>query len=315
MFFEDKSEASPLKYVFRFEQNENGGMYMYNIERGVYANNFPTGDYAFAKGLDMSAAKQVTIANMGKGNIVSIQPSEQEMMHAREYDSSIVGYNDTDNTSASAWKIEEVKDITDLSHSVTIGSAGWSTLYLGYDATIPNDVTAYIVSETTDSKAMLTEVEGVIPANTAVMLQGEAKTYNFAVADASATVADDLVNALEGTGITINVKPADGATPYVLSKLDGIVGFYEATLNKTDSDGIANAAFQNNAFKAYLPVSATPLTARVLIFNFGDGTETGIEAVEGSDPSNGATIYDLSGRRVQNVQKGIYILNGKKVIK
>ncbi len=43
-----------------------------------------------------------------------------------------------------------------------------------------------------------------------------------------------------------------------------------------------------------------------------DGT-TGITSVEGTEAASDAAIYDLSGRRVQNPAKGIYIVNGKKV--
>ena len=50
--------------------------------------------------------------------------------------------------------------------------------------------------------------------------------------------------------------------------------------------------------------------AQALRFNFGE--TTGIEGViEGTNAN--AVIFDLSGRRVAKMQKGIYIVNGKKV--
>ena len=81
------------------------------------------------------------------------------------------------------------------------------------------------------------------------------------------------------------------------------IGFYAAKLT--------NDKFQNNAGKAYLPASAVTAGARFLSFDFG--TETAIESVESVE--NNAVVYDLSGRRVQKAQKGLYIVNGAKVIK
>ena len=45
-----------------------------------------------------------------------------------------------------------------------------------------------------------------------------------------------------------------------------------------------------------------------------NGTTTGVESVESSNNAPQA-IYDLTGRRVSKAEKGIYIINGKKVIK
>ena len=73
-----------------------------------------------------------------------------------------------------------------------------------------------------------------------------------------------------------------------------------------------NTAFLNNGFKAYLPKPAGS-NSRFLVFDFG-GTETAIEGIEAEGTAN-AVVYDLAGRRVQNAQKGVFIVNGKVVVK
>ena len=95
---------------------------------------------------------------------------------------------------------------------------------------------------------------------------------------------------------------------YVLSKSTSGVGFYKAALNQAEG-----TAFKNNANKAYLPIEEAS-EANVLRFFFGD-SETAIESVEGEDENAKAVVYDLAGRRVQNAQKGVFIVNGKVVIK
>ena len=43
--------------------------------------------------------------------------------------------------------------------------------------------------------------------------------------------------------------------------------------------------------------------------------ETGIDELKGENGTEKSALYDLSGRRVQKAQKGIYIQNGKVVVK
>ena len=63
------------------------------------------------------------------------------------------------------------------------------------------------------------------------------------------------------------------------------------------------------AFRAYLKVKNANADVKLFI----DGIETGISEINGTAVENGA-IYNLAGQRVSNAQKGIYIVNGKKVV-
>lgn len=63
---------------------------------------------------------------------------------------------------------------------LTVTSAGASTLVLPYDATIPNGVKAYTLTNTEgEATAIATELTGSIPANTPVLINAAAGTYNF----------------------------------------------------------------------------------------------------------------------------------------
>ena len=92
---------------------------------------------------------------------------------------------------------------------------------------------------------------------------------------------------------------ADGSQ-YVLAAKDGVVGFYQA----------AAGSFINRG-KGYLEMTAP--TVKVYYLTTGD--ETGIaETMTDEVLKADGAIYDLSGRRVEKLQKGIYIVNGKKVV-
>lgn len=63
-------------------------------------------------------------------------------------------------------------------------------------------------------------------------------------------------------------------------------------------------------FRAYLPVDgSTAESSFRLVF----GMPTGIDTID-SQPAQEQTVYDLSGRRVEHAGKGLYIVNGKKVM-
>lgn len=289
--------------VFQFVPASEGTFYLFNVERGAYLNTAKHHGYGQnSAGVDIAEAKSVTIANLGKENQVSITPQGGATLHHDANYATVVAWTGGVD-SRSAWKIVEVEDMSALSHSVNITDAGWATLVLGCNTTIPADVKAYAVSAVGDGYATLKEVTGTIPANEAVLLNADAGTYEFKYAEGATAVESNL---LEGTVFDANIA----ANAYVLSAQGepAVVGFYEAQLNLEE-----NTKFKNNAFKAYLPAT-TAAESRFFVFNFGDDNATAIEGIEAENTAD-AVVYDLAGRRVQKAQKGLYIVNGKKVIK
>ena len=179
--------------------------------------------------------------------------------------------------------------------AVTISKAGYSTIYLPFDAVLPEGLTAYAVTATSATSATMTALEG-IKANNGAILKGEPSTKY--VLTAGTVNSDWSGNLLEGS-VTDTMVSGEA---YVLGTVNNVTGFYKAELT--------NGKFKNNAGRAYLPVEAG---ARFLSFDFG--TETDIDEVNTENGNVDTVIYDLSGRRVQKAQKGLYIVNGVKVIK
>ena len=170
----------------------------------------------------------------------------------------------------------------------------WSTFYQPYPVDLPEGVNAYIVTAAASDYVTLTRFEGTIPENTAVILNngepmGEAVDVDFST------------NLLKGTTVDTYIDEE----AYVLSKVDGEVGFYKAEM--------VDGTWLNNATKAYLPASAVPNKSAAFYGFDWDGT-TGISEVKG-ESGNVKGIYDLTGRRVEAITApGIYVVNGKKVL-
>lgn len=241
-------------------------------------------------------------------------PVTQVINAGETYTLTISVYNVT-NGAGMYYGLAEVSLIEP--YTLTVGEAGYATLMLGYNAQIPEGVTCY-KANVDGTRAVLTEITsnvvGGLDANTAVLVEAENNDEGYTFEpyeDGGRQIhPSDEVNTNEGNQLlgTLSAKeiaPADGTVCYVLAQPDGEdVAFYRAALNDNK--------FVNNANKAYLPV-ADVANARFISFDFD--TETAIDELKAENGRVNAVVYDLAGRRVQDAQKGIFIVNGKKVIK
>ena len=193
-----------------------------------------------------------------------------------------------------AWNLVEVSSV-----KLTVGETGYATAYFPFAVTIPAGVTAYTVAAVADGEATLSKLSGTIPAHTGVVLSGTANTpCTFEIA-ANAAAVDG--NMLEGMTIATEVSPETKA--YILADGSEGVGFYR--LSESGRTIAANKAYLIVDDAAEPPVFSLKL----------DGGLTGINGVEVSAGAD-APVYDLQGRRLPQVpEKGIYIQNGKKIMK
>ena len=217
----------------------------------------------------------------------------------RAYYSGRNTYVDAGGTIGSAtgydWYLEEVTTLP-----VAITAAKYATLYAPVALEIPGGVTAYTAS-ISGNYAVLTEISGVIPAETGVVLAGEANTYNFTIT----TAAEGEKGDLKGSAAT--TYNTEAGTYYALAIVDNVVGFYK--------DAFSNSRFQNNSHKAYLYVPTDEANAIASYsFSFDWGGTTGIENIEDAVEENATkVIYDITGRQIKAITvPGIYIINGKK---
>lgn len=195
--------------------------------------------------------------------------------------------------SASAWYLLPVSTF-----EVALNAAGtdyWASLYLPFDATLPQSGLEAYYGKSQEVGTLKLEKASAVPANQGVVLKGTANTYTLSIATAAVTPIEN--NVLEGTnklleGITINEY-------YTLGAVDGVVGFYHPS------------ATQLKANRAYISEVGGSVNAFTLVFD--EGVETGISQIETTLGTTNV-YYDLSGRRIATPGKGLYIKNGKKVL-
>jgi len=195
--------------------------------------------------------------------------------------------------------------------SAYISSVGYGTMYYGeVNLEVPAGVEAYTyVIDGGKLEVNTTYTEGdQIPAGEAVVIKGSAGNYSFAVK--APTSNRDASNVLKGSD---HKATTEGGTYYYALSLNAnndpsSVGFYWMK-----SDG---SAFVNGAHKAYLALDQTfaelaGTTVKAFILPSEDDA-TGINEVLNQETQE--VIYNLAGQRIQKMQKGINIVNGKKIL-
>ena len=198
-----------------------------------------------------------------------------------------------------------------------IGPNGYTSYYLeNENFEVPAGCTAYIIKNVTQQGSAnlgLTTEEAfaagsVIPKQTGFILKGMAgSTVYYRAGLTGVTEVDVTGNLLVGTATEQEFSGA-GYRYYLFGKGAKGQGFY----HQTGRDG---NSIKLPAHRAGLKLATSGFApAKELIFNFDDATTTGINNVQPAVEKKNDVIYDLQGRRVTNPSRGIYIVNGKKVV-
>jgi hypothetical protein len=191
---------------------------------------------------------------------------------------------------------EIVQIYKEVNRTITVSDAGLATFAcdVALDFTSVDGIEAYIAKE--ESGAIKLHKVNKVPAATGVLLRsvsGAAKAAEVPVA----TTADDVAGNIFVRGTGAAVATGEGPYNYVLGKHDGVVGFYKA-------GGMVVATN-----KAYLQ---TTIAAARIDVNFDE--TTALTLVNSEKKTVNSDVFDLQGRKVANPTKGLYIVNGRKVI-
>lgn len=192
-------------------------------------------------------------------------------------------------------------EATKATYTMTaIADGKFGTLVLPFAAQLPADGKAYAL----DGELNVIDGELVGSAVTSLaankpVLVTKAGEYTASAVSVAETSASQINTNGNLTGVYQNTEAPVGS--YVLQKHDDRVAFYL----------VNNTKPMVKPFRAYIKPQST--NAKQFIKVVFDGEATGIKEI--TPENTKAEIFDLSGRRVAKAQKGVYIINGKKVIK
>lgn len=257
-------------------------------------------------GLYLTDTFSQTAQGAAAGNTLTIFPSEGDVEGKYTLYTNFSGskyvYDNTvkidRNPSYAAqcnWTLEPVTSLP-----VNISSVGWATFYAPVPIHIPaeGDLAAYTVV-VDENACTLTPVTGDIPANTGLVLR-KCNGGLVYIDIAQSGTTDVSTNGLTGTIETIS-NPGNYTYALQRSVDQQYVGLFLYSSGNIPG------------FRSYYHSASQTAMRNGFAFNTDDPS-TAITEVPDAMPQVQQGIYDLSGRRVSQPTRGIYIVGGKKTI-
>ncbi len=205
----------------------------------------------------------------------------------------------------------QVVEATETVDFEIVDEGGFATYFNSQKAFVmPEGVEGGIVANIADNKSevvYLYKGGDVVPAGTPLILSGAVKAYQAEVTttDAQAPTGNLL------KGYDSFTAKEDANANYYFYKLSRSTAYGEKRLGFFwfSEDGHTNDCKPN---KAYLQLSASQAAGFFILIDEGATAIKGISTGEDSQ-----TVYTLSGIRIDSAKatKGIYIVNGKKIVK
>lgn len=290
VFYIENAEAGSGRYRIKVEGLTLGKAKL-NAGGGSGANIELGDDNYGSKG-------SYAISHVGKTFLFFDQAtgSNYSYIHGGESGTCMVGWEA--NSEASQWYVIPA---TDVEIAMTAqGGKKYASAYLPFGVSNVAGATAYTGALNADKNAIDMTATTAVPANTGFVLVGTEDKATLTIGTADAISG---TNALTGTNTGIAFADATPKANYLVFGVNADkVGFY--------TPGNVTAIPANKAY-----INASAVTGSAIALNFGN-TVTGINAATINNGENNAPIYDLSGRRVwAPVKGGLYIQNGKKLVK
>lgn len=305
--------AQAAEYLL--EKNSDGS---FSLKNGTNYLKTNKDDLSNVATVTEDAAKWTVSFNNGNVELVcKASDTRQIIYRAGEYN-TFKNYV-TENAATEGYKkVQLYQKVTDLAISTLTN--GYATFVTDVPYVMPKGACGYAVT-VAPHVGVITKTEAYtegsqVPAQTALLIGGAPGTNYY-----PAVLKEDVTATYSGENYMEGRRTAEG---YTNSQKGVAVYYYKLALNSASKPGFyygvaGGAAFQlTKPTTAYLavPKNITPVNGYLIDF---DGEETGISTIAPTNGNTDGTIYNLNGIRMtqtlRNLPKGVYIVNGKKVIK
>ena len=181
----------------------------------------------------------------------------------------------------------------------TVPASGLGTFSAKAKFALPDGLDAYYCKDYADGKISVVAINGVVPAETGVLLRGTpGVTYTLTATNAAAATVTD--NALVAVTEQTTIQQIDGSYTNF-----GLSGGEFKKVNPKGGTVKAN--------RAYLHILTSALTSEAISLVW-DEEITSVNDIRSKSDDERGDYYNLNGQRVAHPAKGLYIVNGKKVI-
>lgn len=284
--------------VVVYGPDASGNYTIYDAETGyLYAANSSSNYLRSQFNNDLNGKWSIIIDGEGIASVEAQGDNTRNVMQFNSGNTIFSCYGSASQSSVSFYE-KDNDDSEAYTANVTLNAFGYATFASNYALDFLDNedanYSAWQIAEVNDNTNTITfeQITGMVAPATGILLKGEASNV-----------------------VALNVLPAGGAT-LGYNKLEGI----------TESTQVGDNQFfglKGNEFvkvntgvvpagKALLPIDNTTAGVKsfTLIFNDADGIQT----IETVSAEKAQAIFNLAGQRLPKAQKGINIINGKKVL-
>ena len=305
--------AQAAEYLL--EKNSDGS---FSLKNGTNYLKTNKDDLSNVATVTEDAAKWTVSFNNGNVELVcKASETRQIIYRAGEYN-TFKNYVTENAANDEYKKVQLYQKVTDLAISTLTN--GYATFVTDVPYAMPKGTCGYAVT-VAPHVGVITKTEAYtegqpVPAQTALLIGGASGTDYY-----PAVLKEDVAATYTGENYMEGKRTEEG---YTDTQKGVAVYYYKLALNSASKPGFYYGAADGAAFQltkpttAYLavPQSITPVNGYLIDF---DGEETGISTISPTNGNANGAIYNLNGIRLtqtlRNLPKGVYIVNGKKVIK
>ena len=307
--------AQAAEYLL--EKNSDGS---FSLKNGTNYLKTNKDDLSNVATVTEDAAKWTVSFNNGNVELVCKASDTRQIIYRAGTYKSFKNYVTSSLTTDGYKKVQLYQKVTDLAISTLTN--GYATFVTDVPYAMPKGTCGYAVT-VAPHVGVITKTEAYtegsqVPAQTALLIGGAPGTNYY-----PAVLKEDVTATYSGENYMEGRRTAEGYTNSQRGK--GVaVYYYKLALNSEGKPGFYYGKAGGEAFQltkpttAYLavPQSITPVNGYLIDF---DGEETGISTIAPTNGNADGAIYNLNGIRMtqtlRNLPKGVYIVNGKKVIK
>ena len=229
--------------------------------------------------------------------------------YVNDYDYLVFGNDKADKENLSTFTLTEA-----TTYPIKVTSAGMATLCLPFNVVMANDMYAYdlalegIIEEDNNGvyDCTMKAIAGpgqILKAGTPAIIAADPDDYELAITMSNNNAGTSLKGSLlKGNFVSQALTQSDDNVKFIFTKKNDVVGFYRL------SSGTSTLGANKCWLEWDVPTMGDP--AQSIRLRFEDVTD--ITSVIQTTKAEG--IYDLTGRRLAAPQKGVNIINGKKVI-
>lgn len=305
--------ASAAEYLL--EENSDGS---FSLKNGTNYLKTNKADLSNVATVTEDAAKWTVSFNNGNVELVCKASDTRQIIYRAGTFKSFKNY-DTENATTDEYKkVQLYQKVTDLAISTLTN--GYATFVTDVPYVMPKGTCGYAVT-VAPHVGVITKTDAYkegqpVPAQTALLIGGALGTNYY-----PAVLKENVAATYTGENYMEGKRTEEG---YTDTQKGVAVYYYKLALNSEGKPGFyygkaGGAAFQlTKPTTAYLavPKNITPVNGYLIDF---EGETTGIDSIGQTDGNANGAIYNLNGIRMaqplRNLPKGVYVVNGKKVIK